>query len=458
MKTVNNRIRSGSRLLRWLPRALGLGLLVVSATWSGPVAAQGGGGDAPPPPPQPTPLEGLFQPVREMLKPLPPFLANTDLKVNFRSYYFNRTNPDDTVNEAWAFGGRITYQSGWLLDTFSMGASLYGSAPLYAPDDRDGTLLLKPGQEGYYVPAEAWGALRYQEYALLKGYRQRVDQTYINSQDNRMTPNTFQGVTLGGKVSWLQYLGGYLWKIKPRNADEFISMSQQAGGGADSNDGVGLLGVRLTPLPGLRIDLSNQYGVNTFNTFYAEAEYLMPLSENWKLRIGAQFTDQRAVGDALLPAADGKYWATQSGGARVQAIYRDLTLTGAFSITGAGNTIQNPWGSYPGYLSMIDQDFDRARESAVLVGAAYDFKALVTGPERQRQPRLGMGCHQSLHAAGRRPIKRSTTSPSTTGLPSSVPVLQGMWFRARAAILDQQDAKTLGYQFRLTINWDRDLI
>jgi hypothetical protein len=33
-----------------------------------------------------------------------------------------------------------------------------------------------------------------------------------------------------------------------------------------------------------------------------------------------------------------------------------------------------------------------------------------------------------------------------------------MWFRARGAILDQQDAKTLGYQFRIIINWDRDLI
>ena len=111
-----------------------------------------------------------------------------------------------------------------------MGATLYGSAPLYAPDDRDGTLLLKPGQKGYYVPGEAWGALRYQDYALLTGYRQKVDQPYINPQDNRMTPNTFQGVTLGGKVDWLQYLGGYLWQIKPRNSDEFISMSQQAGG------------------------------------------------------------------------------------------------------------------------------------------------------------------------------------------------------------------------------------
>jgi hypothetical protein len=36
--------------------------------------------------------------------------------------------------------------------------------------------------------------------------------------------------------------------------------------------------------------------------------------------------------------------------------------------------------------------------------------------------------------------------------------LQGLWFRARADVLDQQNAKTLGYQFRLILNWERDLI
>ena len=37
---------------------LALGLLVVSAMWSGPASAD----DAPPPPPLPTPLEALFLP------------------------------------------------------------------------------------------------------------------------------------------------------------------------------------------------------------------------------------------------------------------------------------------------------------------------------------------------------------------------------------------------------------
>jgi hypothetical protein len=112
--------------------------------------------DAAPPPPPGPPLERLFAPLKEQFKGLPPFLGDTDLRAHFRTYYFNRTNPDDTQNEASAFGGWISYQSGWVLDTFAMGASLYGSAPLYAPDDKDGTLLLKPGQRGYYVPGEAW--------------------------------------------------------------------------------------------------------------------------------------------------------------------------------------------------------------------------------------------------------------------------------------------------------------
>jgi hypothetical protein len=272
-----------------------------------------------------------------------------------------------------------------------------------------------------------------------------------------MTPNTFQGVTLGGKAGWLEYLGGFLWEIKPRNADEFISMSEQAGA-PGSDDGVGLAGVRLTPLDGLRIDASNQYGVNTFNTIYAEVDYLRPLGENWKLRLGAQITDQRAVGDALVATANRTYWATQHGGARAQMIYQQLTLTGAFSITSAGHNVQSPWGSFPGYLSMIDQDFNRANEKAVLIGAAYDFSNVVA---------QGLSGHFNF-AWGWDAINPSTRQDAPNQAeydftvdyrpPFQVAVLQGMWFRARAAILDQQDAKTLGYQFRLIINWDRDLI
>ena len=433
----------------------GFALLIGLGAWP----AQSPAEDAPPLlPVQGPPLERLFAPVKEQMAPLPPFLRDMDLRVHFRTYYFNRNQPSDVKNEALAFGGWISLQSGWLLDTFAMGATLYGSAPLYAPDDRDGTLLLKPGQEGYYVPGEAWGALRYKDYALLKGYRQQVDQTYINPQDNRMTPNTFEALTLGGKVGWLQYLAGYLWNIKTRNSDEFVAMSAAAGV-KGQHDGVGLAGVRLTPMENLRLDVSNQYGVNMFNTIYAEADYLHPLNEDWKLRLGVQISDQRAVGDANVGGTVDKFWATQAGGARVQVMYRELTLTGAFTVNGNGNTMQNPWGTYPGYLTMIDQDFDRANEKGWLIGAAYDFSKVLT-PGLSANFNIAWG-RDAINPSTRQKAPDQTEYDFTADyrFPRSAPAfLQGVWFRARSAILDQAHSRALGYQFRLIINWERDLI
>src|SRR5262249_57859114 len=155
----------GRRLTAWESRAF---RLVGVGGFLGPVPIRARGG-GPAPPPNPSPVEALVQPAKQALAPLPPFLADTDFHLHFRSYYLNRIQPSGTVNEAEAFGGWASYRSGWLLDTFAMGATFYGSAPLYAPEDRDGTLLLQTGQKGYYVPGQAWGPLRYKDYALLKG-------------------------------------------------------------------------------------------------------------------------------------------------------------------------------------------------------------------------------------------------------------------------------------------------
>ena len=101
--------------------------LALAGAWA-PASAE----DSPPPPPTP-PLERLFAPLKEMKKDLPPFFRDADLKAHFRLYYFNRLNPNDTENEALAFGGWLALKSGWLLDTLSIGATLYGSAPEARP-------------------------------------------------------------------------------------------------------------------------------------------------------------------------------------------------------------------------------------------------------------------------------------------------------------------------------------
>ena len=107
---------------------------------------------------------------------------------------------------------------------------------------------------------------------------------------------------------------------------------------------------------------------------------------------------------------------------------------------------------------MIDQDFDRANEKAWLVGAAYDFsKVLTQGLSANFNFAWGIDAINPVTRRMRR-TRPSTTSRSTTVRRGSRPrPLRGLWFRARAAVLDQQDAKVTGYQFRVIINWERDL-
>ena len=53
---------------------------------------------------------------------------------------------------------------------------------------------------------------------------------------------------------------------------------------------------------------------------------------------------------------------------------------------------------------------------------------------------------------------RPTDGGPRTGLSPPEGASVSYALRARADIVDQQDSKTLGYQFRLILNWDRDLL
>jgi len=49
------------------------------------------------------------------------------------------------------------------------------------------------------------------------------------------------------------------------------------------------------------------------------------------------------------------------------------TFTLGYTDTASGSSMRNPWSSYPGYSSVQVQDFNRAKESAAILKAAYDF-------------------------------------------------------------------------------------
>ena len=138
------------------------------------------------------------------------------------------------------------------------------------------------------------------------------------------------------------------------------------------------------------------------------------------------------MGDELVPA-DKKDWNTQSGGVRVQALWRELTLTTGFVITASGNSIQSPWGNSPNFVLQMDRDFNRANEKAVLFGVAYDFSKLVSqGLTANSSLAVGWDAiDPRTRASGR--TCGSTTSPSTTVHPGPCPPSPGAGGYARAA-------------------------
>jgi hypothetical protein len=301
------------------------------------------------------------------------------------------------------------------------------------------------------VLGQAYGQLRYRDYALLTGYRQMVDDGYVNSQDNRMLPNTFEGVTLKGKVGFVAYNVGYLWDIKPRNSDEFISMSQQAGGNGPS-EGLILTSLTLTPWKPLNVYLGNDYVPNVFNTVFGKAEYTHQLTEEWKLQLGLQYTDQRSVGSAQI--GDFSTWNVGFG-ARLS--WRGLALGTAAHFTGDDDNIQSPYGTWPGYLSLIQTEFDHAGEKAWGVGLTYDFAGTLL-------PFQVPGLLARLAYARGTDIVNPSTGSSRPAewevdldLTWNVPAVKGLQVRFRNAYWDNGGPQT-GYQFRVILNYEFDLL
>ncbi len=320
-----------------------------------------------PPPPPKDALDRMFPSLREARATWDPFFRDADLRVHFRSFYFNRQNDTGNESEAWTLGGWAQFSSGWLLDTFSIGGAYFTSLPAYAPESRPGSLLLTPGQDAIGVFAEAWAALRYKEYVLLKGGRTRVEEAYVNPQDNRMLPNSFEAVTLSGKVDWVRYDVGYVWTIKPRDSNDFISMSRRAGGRGD-DEGLVLGAVELTPIKGLSLYAGNYYVLNTYNTFFTKGEYTQPITKDLTIQFGLQFHDQTDVGGAQVGAFN-----TWNVGGGIRLLWRGLSLHLAGHLNGDEADLRTNYGSWQGYLSLVVTDFDRANEKAFGIGVKYDF-------------------------------------------------------------------------------------
>jgi hypothetical protein len=333
-------------------------------------------------------------------------LEDTKFELNLRTYYFDRHQFNGSNSQAWAAGGWFGFKTGYFLQHIAFGATVYTSQPLYAPDDRDGTLLLRPGQDGYTVLGEAYADIRIVDNLNLNIGRKGYDTPFINRNDSRMTPNTFEAIVLQGKmefdepaatvpvnkdgmalptdaknapapaptpkkdVATLKYGLGYFSEIKERNNDIFVSMGKDAG--ADVDRGVYTAGV-IYEKGKFSIGGIDYYSDDIINIGYGETKFEIPISAKVRPRIAAQFIDQRSTGSNLLEATE---FSVQQYGLKAELPVENFLFTAAFTHASGDTNLRGPWSGYPGYTSVQVQDFNRAGESAFLFRIGYDFPAI----------------------------------------------------------------------------------
>lgn len=298
-------------------------------------------------------------------------VRDSKVDLQLRTYFFDKLNPaPKNNNQAWAIGGWLGYESGWLGGIFSFGLTAYTSQPLWAPADAPGSNLLTATQDGYSVLGQSYLAFKVLDQTLTGG-RFLVNQPEVNLQDNRMTPNTFEGGALTGKLAGVDYFAGYLSAEKTRNATTFVSMAEVAGAPSEVDSGMWLLGLKGEPAKDLVLRFSTYQVPDVLNSTYADAAWTLALSGGSKLRLGAQTIYQSSNGIDSIGTFSVGY-----GGVKADLTSGGFTGTLGYNQTGRNSSLRTPYSSWAGYTSMLIKDFYDAGQKAVLVGASYDFKGL----------------------------------------------------------------------------------
>ncbi len=401
---------------------------------------------------------GFFPWLKERLREYPPFLRDTTLGLNLRSFYLRKSKYDNSVNEAWAMGGALSYASGWLYDRVSIGAVLYTSQPVYAPDGRDGTNLLQSGQKGYTVLGQAYGRVRLFDGTFLNLYRfGEFNSPYLSKNDSRMTPYSFEGYTVLGRLGGtdsqprLVYGGGYITKIKDKAAERFMWMSEKAG--AEAKRGVAVLGGRYY-LGGRSLGAIDYYSDDIINIAYAEAAYAVKLTSDLGVRGAAQFTDQRSAGRNLLTGA---YFFTNQVGVSAEVSYHSAILSLSYTMNSRGYNLQNPWSGDPGFTSALVTNYSKAGVSAFATRLSYDFTRI--GLEGVAAYLLYVHGWGMVDQTTKEPLANEDEFNADLQWRPKWRYLTGLWVRGRYGVVHQYEgAKQYVHDCRMIVNYDFPLL
>jgi hypothetical protein len=298
-------------------------------------------------------------------------LHNGTLKGYARLYYKKKHTLQGSTQESMAIGGMLHYETAWCKHV-AAGLAGYTSQPFFvAPKTMAGAGLLDSHQEGYSALGQAYVKIKAFN-STGQFYRQELNTPFlINPNDSRMTPVTFEAYTIRSTpVKDLNILASHVTKMKDRTSTTFVEMSSAAGYAA--RQPVSLLGVAYDFLDDYSVTAWEYYSWAMMNSLYAELSGEWKVSDDLKTWAGVQGLQQQSTGQAIAGTFN-----TGAVGVRVGALYKDIDVELAFTSTDSKHDIVDPYdGDYPGYNSVMEEDFNRAGENAGRVSVHYNLGGL----------------------------------------------------------------------------------
>ena len=276
-------------------------------------------------------------------------------------------------------------------------------------------------------------------------YRQTLDIPYLNRNDSRMIPNTFEAYGIGREGSNLDFIVGYVDKVKLRNREDFISMGEAAGVEGDDT-GTRLLGLLWKPPEtGFDWGATIQRTPDILQLIYTEAN-LKREHKGLGLLAAAQYTHQKGIGRDLL----GKF-KTNAWGVRFSTSYRNAVLGIAFTQTDDGATISSPFGGRPGYTSSMLRNFDRANEKATRLSLSYHFDSIGL-PDWSANIRYTRG-KDAIEETSLLQLGDTREADYTLDYKPENGPLRGLWFRVRYAQPREKGGGAVSKQLRIILNY-----
>ena len=366
--------------------------------------------------------------------------------LHLRTYYFDQDSTSGVPSTAWALGGWAGLRSPWWGDLLQLKVVGYTSQKLYGPEGKGGTKILTADQDSITVLGEANLSLRLAGQ-VFSAWRQLINRPFINPNDSRMIPHTFEAYLLSGASGPVSYTGGYVTKVKVRDTDDFRWMSDVAGGTGEHR-GVAMAGVNYKFGKAGLLRLDEQYSFDVFNSFYTDIHYPMELAQHTTLVLGAQGYPQKSVGDQQIGS-----FSTWGYGLQAALARGPFGAQLYWTQTGKGRDTLNPYGVHPSYLNLMQVAFNTAGEKAWGLGGDVDFGTL-GAPGLKASAIYASGSDRINFTTGAAIADRNETNVQVAYAFAKGSTLDGLTGALRYSWLRQDGAPRTGEQLRLYFNYD----